>query len=71
MTLRRLLPWALAAALALVFAGYVWPTPYRYVVADGERSETTARVNRFTGETWMIYQGAWVPVGRPAPPARP
>ncbi len=55
---------ALALAILLV-AAFVWPTRYRYVAADGVRSATTARIDRFSGDTQMIYDGAWIAIGRP------
>lgn len=38
--------------LALLFAGFVWPTPYRYFPAHDPL--VVARQNRFTGTvTWL------------------
>lgn len=63
---------AVGIVAAVLFAATVWPTPYRYLPAgDLDGGPTTARVNRFTGETWMIFDGAWLYVGAPAWPTEP
>lgn len=54
-TLPQYLALALLAALAVLFAVYVWPTPYNYF----QSGTHTFRVNRFTGETKMLSYEGW------------
>ena len=45
----------LIAALIAAVALWVWPTPYR----EYRYGQTTARVNRFTGTTELLYPQGW------------
>jgi hypothetical protein len=55
-------------AVVLVFAWFIWPTPYRTIGRGG-----TIQINRFTGATCRVEASCWL--GRPEsddpPPRRP
>ncbi len=57
-----------AAVLVVLFAAYVWPTPYRYVELSRRQryllSTFVVRINRFTGRADVLdpHQG-WVCYG--------
>lgn len=60
MDYRRLIKWVTAAAVALFFALFIWPTPWTYYV--GERA-TMIRVHRVTGEVeWAMHLDPWTPI---------
>jgi hypothetical protein len=55
-------------ALLVLFACFVWPTPYRYFVlppvppnaadpSDGGIPPQLVRMNRFTERTWVLHGG--------------
>jgi hypothetical protein len=46
------------AVVALVFAWFVWPTPYRSIGPDGRM-----QINRLTGATCPVGESCWL--GRP------
>jgi|SRR5271163_2279394 len=56
-------------ALLVLFASFVWPTPYRYFVlpsvppnasdpSDSGVPPQLVRMNRFTGRVWTLHNGA-------------
>jgi hypothetical protein len=51
----------LLAALALLVATVIWPTPYR----EYRFGNTTIRVNRLTGRTDLLTVFGWEPQRRP------
>ena len=55
--MKRALLYTVAVLLLLVFAYAVWPTPYRYVVSDGD---DILRINRLTHQTYVYGGTNWV-----------
>src|SRR5262245_14337757 len=61
----------LAGAVAIAFAGFVWPTPFESWQAGPGRS-TRYRRNRLTGDVQRLEEGAgWKSVLEPSPASSP
>ena len=54
-TKARYIYYSILAALILIFAIYVWPTPYIYMTAHGHDQQVIVQIERFTGRT-MVFQ---------------
>ena len=53
--------WTLAVAVGLLFAVFVWPTPYGYDHLGGLNGVSVpVRINRFTGRAEMMRGDGWV-----------
>jgi hypothetical protein len=55
MKYRKQIACVIAAAIALLFAAYVWPTQWQYF----KRGSENLRVNRFTGATEHLTRDGW------------
>lgn len=61
---RKLLLYALIAALVSPFALLVWPTPYRYDHIDPSQGQSyPTRTNRFSGHTEILLLDGWKDLG--------
>lgn len=60
-------PTAIAVSLAAaLFALTVWPTPYRYEPTKYGSTLTTTRINRVTGEAYILDpRSGWIRRGAP------
>jgi len=55
-------------AAGLAFALLVWPTPYKYIAGQNGQMHSTIRINRVTGNSWMLRGVAWYPISEPVEP---
>lgn len=53
----------IALILLLIFAWFVWPTPYRYDQYKFFLYDTPIRINRFTDEVEILSSGKWIKEG--------
>lgn len=54
--------WLIGIAIGTVLI-LGWPTAYRYERLSNDR---TARINRITGDTWILDRSRWIHAGNPA-----
>jgi hypothetical protein len=48
----------------MLFAYYVWPTPYIYMSMTWNENTYPMRVNRITDETEICFVGVWTSMGK-------
>ncbi|MFZ2445732.1 MAG: hypothetical protein WAW37_05200 [Syntrophobacteraceae bacterium] len=52
----------LAPIFVVLFALYIWPTPYRYAQVTTRNKILQIRINRLTDETYVRTVKGWKPV---------